>query len=664
MKTYWRLVALCVVCVIAAVLAGGCGEVNGDREFSARVAKMEHEESRKMPAPAPLTEAAPTASATTVSAPQPAAAVGEQPPAAPAPNIQAPIVAPPNTGFNTESYDTIVETPFLAARQNPFSTFSIDVDTASYALVRRFLKQGLLPPPGAVRIEELVNYFPYHYSRPTGDVPFSVNVELADCPWNAKLRLARIALKGRDVHQKERPASNLVFLIDVSGSMGDENKLPLVKSSLKMLVDRLGEADRVAIVVYASDCGILLPSTSAIDRTTIVSAIDSLSAHGSTNAGDGIQLAYRVAVQNFIAGGANRIILCTDGDFNVGITDQSELVRLIEEKAKSGVFLTVLGFGMGNYKDSTMEKLADKGNGNYAYIDTENEARKVLVEQLSGTLVTIAKDVKIQIDFNPARAAGYRLIGYENRLLRAEDFKDDAKDAGEIGAGHTVTAFYEVVPAGQSIPGLDVDPSKYQSHPELSEAAGSAELFTVRLRYKNPDGNVSKPLAVPVVDTRKPFDSASEDFRFAASVAEFGMLLRDPQHRGSTSWGGLLEAASSSLGADKGGYRAQFLELVKAARRLKEPGREVADVGSSANLGFQEDRSYRQPQHRRGIPPERVAHVVPPTFWEPRERHWITAENLMRLLLVCLLALVLLRPDRSRNREMLERDPYREPYSV
>jgi Ca-activated chloride channel family protein len=604
-----------------------------------------------------------------VNAPQPAAAASEQPPAAPAPKIQAPIVAPPNSGFNTESYDTIVETPFLAARQNPLSTFSIDVDTASYALVRRFLKQGLLPPPGAVRIEELVNYFPYHYAKPAGDAPFSVEVELADCPWNAKHRLARIALKGRDVHHKERPASNLVFLIDVSGSMSDENKLPLVKSSLKMLVDRLGEGDRVAIVVYASDCGVLLPSTSASDRTTIASAIDSLSAHGSTNAGDGIQLAYRVAAQNFIAGGANRIILCTDGDFNVGITDQSELVRLIEEKAKSGVFLTVLGFGMGNYKDSTMEKLADKGNGNYAYIDTESEAHKVLVEQLSGTLVTIAKDVKLQVDFNPARAAGYRLIGYENRLLRAEDFKNDAKDAGEIGAGHTVTAFYEVVSAGQPLPGLDVDPSKYQTNAGLSEAAGSPELLTVRLRYKNPDGNVSKPLQLPVVDARKPFDSASDDFRFAASVAEFGMLLRDSQFRGDMSWGGVLETAASSLGADKRGYRAQFVELVKAARRLKEPGREVAYVAPGSRFGgFQGTQTnWQSPVHREIRPQirrERAADLVPPTFWDTRELPWISAENLLRLLLVCLLALLLLRPNRSRNRDRFERDPYREPYSV
>lgn len=471
--------------------------------------------------------------------------------------------------FNTETYDQIIENPFLSARQHPLSTFSVDVDTASYANVRRFLNQQQLPPAGAVRIEELINYFTYDYAPPEGKVPFSVNVEVADCPWKAKHRLARIGLKGREIHVEQRPSSNLVFLLDVSGSMNAPNKLPLVKSAMKLLVDRIGENDRVAIAVYAGASGVVLPSTSAESKAKILSALDHLQAGGTTNGGEGIRLAYRIAVDHFIQGGVNRVILCTDGDFNVGTTNQSELIRLIEEKAKSGVFLSVLGFGMGNYKDSTMEKLADKGNGNYAYIDTVNEARKVLVEEMTGTLITIAKDVKIQIDFNPAQVTGYRLIGYENRVLRAEDFKDDTKDAGEIGAGHTVTALYELVPISQPLPESDVDPSKYQKPNELTDAAAGDELFTVRLRYKDPDGQTSKPLEVPIIAKEKSFDEASDDFRFAASVAEFGMLLRDSKYRGESNFESVLEIASTSSGRDDSGYRAEFLNLVKAAQRLK-----------------------------------------------------------------------------------------------
>lgn len=474
-----------------------------------------------------------------------------------------------NQEFNTEAYDRIVENPFLSAKKNPLSTFSIDVDTASYSNVRRFLNQRKLPPPGAVRIEELINYFTYKYPLPEGEVPFSVNVEVAGCPWNTEHRLARIGLKGREVQLEQRPLSNLVFLLDVSGSMHDSNKLPLVKSAMKMLVDRLGENDRVAIVVYASASGLVLDSTSANNKPAILSALDNLAAGGSTNGGEGIQLAYSVAVDNFIQGGVNRVILCTDGDFNIGTTNQSELTRLIEEKAQSGVFLSVLGFGIGNYKDSTIEKLADKGNGNYAYIDTANEARKVLVDEMTGTLITIAKDVKIQIDFNPAVVAGYRLIGYENRMLQAEDFKDDTKDAGEIGAGHTVTALYEIIPSGHLVPGSDIDPSKYQKPNELSEAAATDELLTVRLRYKVPDGQVSKPLEVPVIAEEKSFDDATDDFQFAVCVAQFGMLLRDSKHRGDANFDSVLEIAAASLGPDNAGYRNEFVELVKIARSLK-----------------------------------------------------------------------------------------------
>jgi Ca-activated chloride channel family protein len=483
-------------------------------------------------------------------------------------------------GFNTEAYDHIVENPFLMVTQNPLSTFSIDVDTASYANARRFLNQGTLPPPGAVRIEEMVNYFDYDYPPPTGDDPFSVNVEVAECPWQGDHLLARIGLKGWELTEEERPPANLVFLIDVSGSMGPANKLPLLKQAMKMLARELNAEDYVAMVVYAGASGLVLPSTSCESRSVILSALDRLSAGGSTNGGAGIQLAYDTAVANFIEGGVNRVILATDGDFNVGTTNQGDLVRLIEEKAKSGVFLTVLGFGMGNLKDSTLEKLADKGNGNYAYIDTLNEARKVLVEQMGGTLVTIAKDVKIQVDFNPAEATAYRLIGYENRLLQARDFNDDTKDAGEIGAGHAVTALYEIIPAGVDVDLPDVEPSKYQYSAEeesskdsaprgLTPAAHSGELLTVRLRYKEPDGQVSKLLKVPVTATGLTLAEASEDFVFAASVASFGMLLRGSEYVGDFTFEAVAEMAQGSISEDPHGYRTEFVALVDRATELK-----------------------------------------------------------------------------------------------
>jgi Ca-activated chloride channel family protein len=469
---------------------------------------------------------------------------------------------------NTEGYDRIYENPFLNVRQNPLSTFSIDVDTASYANVRRFLNSGMLPPKDAVRIEELVNYFSYHYAPPADQTPFAVHAEVAGCPWEPKHRLLRIALKGREIDLQNRPASNLVFLIDVSGSMDDPAKLPLLKSALHMLVDKLAENDRVAMVVYAGSSGLVLPSTSGLFKETILGALDRLQAGGSTNGGSGIQLAYQVARERFIQGGTNRVILCTDGDFNVGITDQGSLTRLIEEEAKSGVFLSVLGFGTGNLKDATMEQLADRGNGNYAYIDTHKEARKVLVEQLGGTLITIAKDVKLQLEFNPWQVAGYRLIGYENRLLRAEDFNDDKKDAGEIGAGHTVTAFYELVPAGVAIPAGKVDDLKYQQLPEPAGPA-SDELLTLKLRYKEPEGATSKLIETVVKDAATNYAQASEDFRFATAVAGFGLLLRDSQFKGDLTLGAILELAQASHGTDENGYRAELIELVKKAQALR-----------------------------------------------------------------------------------------------
>jgi len=470
--------------------------------------------------------------------------------------------------FQREAYDHVVHNDFKAVADESLSTFSIDVDTASYANVRRMLTGGSMPPAGAVRIEEMLNYFAYDYAPPTGDHPFATHVEVAGCPWAPDHRLARIGIKGWEIANEDRPVSNLVFLLDVSGSMNSPNKLPLLKQAMGMLVDQLGENDRVAIVVYAGASGLVLDSTSCDDREAVLDALRRLNAGGSTNGGAGIQLAYDTAMANYVEGGVNRVILATDGDFNVGTTSQSDLVDMVEDKARSGVFLTVLGFGMGNYQDSTLEKLADKGNGNYAYIDTEMEAKKVLVEQIGGTLVTIAKDVKIQVEFNPAEVGHYRLIGYENRLLAAQDFNDDTKDAGEIGAGHTVTALYEIVPAGVELAVPGVDPLRYQQPTQLSPAAGSGELFTLKLRYKQPDGDTSTKLEIPVRDSNRPYARASADFQFAAAVAAFGMLLRDSPYKGTASYDAVLELGGEGARRDPHGYRAEFLDLVRKARDL------------------------------------------------------------------------------------------------
>jgi len=469
---------------------------------------------------------------------------------------------------SAESYSRIYENPFLGVRQNPLSTFSIDVDTASYANVRRFLNQRALPPKDAVRIEELVNYFKYRYAPPEGDAPFAVHAEIAGCPWRPEHRLLRIAIKGREIDLANRPASNLVFLVDVSGSMDEPDKLPLLKSAMAMLVDQLGENDRVAMVVYAGSSGLVLPATSGERKAEIRSALEQLQAGGSTNGASGIELAYLVARQNFIRGGTNRVLLATDGDFNVGVTDEGSLTRLIEEQAKSGVFLSVLGFGRGNLKDATMEKLADKGNGNYAYIDGPSEARKVLVEQLGGTLVTIAKDVKLQLEFNPAQVAAYRLVGYENRMLRNEDFNDDRKDAGEIGAGHTVTAFYELVPAGGEARSGPADPLKYQRVVEPTEAAASGETLTLALRYKAPEASESQRMTTVIKDAGRSYAETGEDFKFAAAVAAFGLVLRDSEFKGNVTLAGVLELAQEGRGADEEGYRAEFIELVKKAQEI------------------------------------------------------------------------------------------------
>ncbi len=482
-------------------------------------------------------------------------------------------ISEPVGQFNTATYDHIGENPFLDAKSNQLSTFSIDVDTASYSNVRRFINEGSLPPKDAVRVEEMINYFTYDYAQPNDGRPFAVHLDVAGCPWETSHRLVRIGLKGKEIATDKRGPSNLVFLLDVSGSMTPPERLPLVKQAMRLLVEKLTENDRVAIVVYAGGSGLALPSTTGDHKEQILEALENLQAGGSTNGAEGIQLAYKIAADNFIKGGVNRVILATDGDFNVGVTNQGDLIRLIEEKAKSGVFLSMLGVGTDNLKDSTMQKLADKGNGNYAYLDSLDEARKVLVQQMNGTLVTIANDVKIQVEFNPARVASYRLIGYEKRMLRKEDFNNDKVDAGEIGAGHTVTALYEVVPVGvasnPSVP--PVDPLKYsadESSPSM-RAASSNEMLTVKLRYKKPDENKSELIERAVTDTSETFETAPADLKFAAAVAEFGMILRDSEYKGSGTLDAVLEWAQQAKAKDSNGYRAGFIELVRKAQTLK-----------------------------------------------------------------------------------------------
>lgn len=476
------------------------------------------------------------------------------------------------------SYKQLVENAFTRVEgQSALSTFGVDVDTASYSIVRNYLSRNTLPHPDAVRLEEMINYFPYRDAPPEGNDPFTVRVEMATCPWQPTNRLARIALKAKPIDNAKRPPSNLVFLVDVSGSMNEPNKLPLVIASMKLLVEQLGENDRVAIVVYAGASGLVLDSTNASKKDVILQALGSLSAGGSTNGGDGIRLAYDVAVRNYIEKGTNRVILCTDGDWNVGTTGTDDLIKLIEAKKKSGVFLSVFGFGMGNLRDEMMVQLAGKGNGNYGYIDTIAEAKKALVEQISATLVTVAKDVKIQIEFNPAKIASYRLIGYEKRKLAAKDFADDKKDAGEMGAGHVVTALYELVPVGAAVTseekkneGLRYQPSPKAVEKPKVEVDGkvSTEAFVVKLRHKAPDGDKSTLREIPVGDVAKSYDKASEDFQFASAVAAFGMLLKQSPFKGQSSYALVEELAQSALTHDPGAYRAEFLQMVRKAKSL------------------------------------------------------------------------------------------------
>jgi Ca-activated chloride channel homolog len=491
----------------------------------------------------------------------------------------------PSTGydkqtFNTEQYDYIAENNFKSVRNNPLSTFSIDVDAASYSNIRRFINSGQLPPADAVRIEEMVNYFTYRYPQPDDKTPFAVYTETAPCPWNKDHRLAAVALQGKKIATEKLPPSNLVFLVDVSGSMMDENKLPLVKKSLKLLVDQMREQDRVAITVYAGSAGLVLPSTSGASKEKIMKAINGLEAGGSTAGGAGIKLAYSVAKENFSRKGNNRVILCTDGDFNVGVSSDGELVRMIEQKRQTGIFLSVLGFGTGNYKDSKMEKLADKGNGNYAYIDNIKEAKKVFVNEMGGTLMTIAKDVKIQIEFNPAKVCEYKLIGYENRILADEDFNDDKKDAGEMGSGHIITALYEIVPTDAPSTGGTIDKLKYQTVEKVKPPSEfSDEMMTVKVRYKEPQGSTSKLVSKAVMWNNTTIEDMSDNMKFAASVAEFGLILRNSPHKGKSSYTQVLNLARALKDKDEFGYRAEFIRLVEAAKKIDR--RKLGDIDDS-----------------------------------------------------------------------------------
>ncbi len=467
-----------------------------------------------------------------------------------------------NIDTDNESYGRIQENVFKRVETAPFSTFSIDVDKAGYSNIRRFINNGQDVPKDAVKIEEMVNYFSYDYPQPLGDDPFSIITEVASSPWNKDAKLVRIGIKGKDISTKKVPVSNLVFLLDVSGSMGDSNKLPLLKSALNVLVDQLREKDKVSIVVYAGAAGLVLKPTSGINKEAIINAIENLSSGGSTSGGKGISLAYKIAEENFIKGGNNRVILATDGDFNVGASSDRAMEDLIEEKRKSGVFLTCLGFGMGNYKDSKMETLADKGNGNYAYIDTMQEAHKVLGTEFFGTIYTIAKDVKIQVEFNPSLVQAYRLLGYENRLLNDEDFKDDTKDAGELGSGHTVTALYEVIPVGVKSKYIkDLPNLKYT---KTSKIDLGNEMLTVKFRYKELNGTKSKLIEKTVVDKNIYFENASEDFKYAASVALFGMQLRKSVFINTFKHSDVIALAEAGKGMDIEGYRAEFIRLVKS----------------------------------------------------------------------------------------------------
>ena len=486
------------------------------------------------------------------------------PAAMPAPRVANDAVAGDYRSEPREQYEKLPDNPIHSVAETPVSTFSVDVDTGSYANVRRFLNQGSLPPEGAVRLEEMVNYFPYHYALPTDGSPFGVTTEVAPSPWNPHTRLLRIGIKASDRAVADLAPANLVFLVDVSGSMDRREGLPLVKSTLKLLVDQLRDQDRVSLVVYAGESRVVLKPTSGRDKVKIRNAIDQLDAGGSTAGASGIELAYQMARESFIDKGINRILLATDGDFNVGISDFDSLKQMAVDQRKSGVSLTTLGFGVDNYNEHLMEQLADAGNGNYAYIDNLLEARKVLVDQLSSTLATVAQDVKVQVEFNPAQVSEYRLLGYENRALKREDFNNDKVDAGEIGAGHTVTALYEIVPKGQ--PGW-LEPLRYANTPRQDGQSG--ELAMLRVRYKPAEGGSSRLIEHPI-DSAPNDAKASDDLRFSAAVAAFAQQLKgDGRYTGTMSLKDTAQLARSARGDDPFGLRAEFVQLVELAQSLK-----------------------------------------------------------------------------------------------
>ncbi len=554
---------IAIVCSTITLLLGsltGCN--NGSSQRSYRADKTTYSADKTTSQPASNTSASPATDAKVASKSDTSAST------APLPELTGSTGEQPTEA----SYKSISENQFFAATSQPLSTFSIDVDTASYSNVRRYINDGQLPPQAAVRIEEMVNYFPYDYPQPTGDRPFSINTEVTNAPWNPQHKLVQIGVQGKKVGVEKLPPNNLVFLIDVSGSMNEQNRLPLVKSALKLLVNELRPIDRVSMVVYAGSAGLVLPSTPGNQKSKIIAALDRLEAGGSTAGGEGITQAYQVARKNFLKDGNNRVILATDGDFNVGVSSDDELVKLIEKERKSGIFLSILGVGMGNLKDTKMEQLADKGNGNYAYLDNLNEAKKVLVKEMGSTLLTIAKDVKIQVEFNPKLVQGYRLIGYENRVLANRDFKDDKKDAGELGAGHAVTALYEVIPVGVK---TDLKFAKPTASPTAADkdtkiTTDSSELMQIRLRYKAPKSDTSQLLTSIVTNTNTAIDTASPNLKFAAAVAAYGMNLSNSQYKGNTSFNSIIELATQSKGSDLDGYRAEFIRLVEKSKQISK----------------------------------------------------------------------------------------------
>lgn len=479
-------------------------------------------------------------------------------------NIPSPCI----DDFNTEDYSAINENGFKNVLTNPLSTFSIDVDNASYSNIRRFINMGQLPPKDAVRIEEMINYFHYKYEEPKEGEPFSIINEYSDCPWNEGNKLLLVALQGKRIEKDNLPPSNIVFLLDVSGSMNSPNKLPLVKSAMKILIDELRPQDKVSIVVYAGAAGLVLDATSGNDKKQITDAIENLNAGGSTAGGEGLKLAYKIAGENFIKNGNNRIILATDGDFNVGVSSDSEMERLVSEEKKKGVYITVLGFGMGNYKDNKLEIIADKGNGNYAYIDNFQEARKVLISEFTGTLFAIAKDVKFQIEFNPEKVIAYRLIGYENRQLNSEDFNNDKKDAGEMGSGHKVTALYELVTSDSKTEIPKTDELKYQENGKNIIKKYNDELLTIKVRYKDSDKEESKLISLPLKDNYIDFRESSVNLKLVAAIAQFGMLLRDSEYKGNSDIKNTIELAKSGKGKDENGYIAELIRLIETAQNL------------------------------------------------------------------------------------------------